>query len=399
MKRLILPRGASAGPLIVAALCLVASLLLGACALPPRMSAAVEPLFDDAAFAAPSVSIDAQSVLAMSPPMLAHLRDSIQPKLRGQSAHLGLVDALYTRNGLKLEYDGEMTRTAAEAFEARAGNCLSLVLMTAAFAREMGLPVRFQSVQAGETWSRDGDLLLFVGHVNIALGRSARGLRFADLLADWVTVDFLPTADLQRQRAWPIEEARVIAMYMNNKSAEGLAHGRLADAYWWARAAITQDRDFSNAYNTLGVVYLRHGQAQRAEAAFRVALELEADNPHTMSNLVQALQGLGRSAEAQAVALQLQRIQPSTPFGFFELGQQAMRQGDYALARKHFEQAARRGGEYHEFHFGLAQALVKLGEFDAAAKQLELAREASTTRRLQAIYAGKLERLRGQMLH
>jgi hypothetical protein len=31
-----------------------------------------------------------------------------------------------------------MTRNAAEAFEARQGNCLSLVIMTGAFARRWG---------------------------------------------------------------------------------------------------------------------------------------------------------------------------------------------------------------------------------------------------------------------
>ena len=51
-----------------------------------------------------------------------------------------------------------MTRNAAEAFDARSGNCLSLVIMTAAFAKELGLPVRYQNVFVDEAWSRSGDL-------------------------------------------------------------------------------------------------------------------------------------------------------------------------------------------------------------------------------------------------
>ncbi len=372
-------------------------LLLGACANQPRVTVPVDHLFDDSAFASPSQPIDPKAVLAMSPRMKDYLREQIAPRLRDQSAHTGLIEALYTRSALKLEYDAEQTRSVAEAFDARAGNCLSLVLMTAAFAREMNLPLRYQSVQVAETWGRDGNLLLFIGHINISLGRGLRDQRFSNLLADWVTVDFLPTADLRRQQTWQIDEARVIAMYMNNKAVEALARGSPDDAYWWARAAIAQDREFINAYNTLGVVYLRHAQPDRAEAALRFALTLEPDNPHTMDNLVQALHKQGRSSEAQALARQLQSIQPSTPFGHFELGQQAMRQGQHRLARQHFEQAVRRGGDYHEFHFGLAQALVKLREFDAAAKHLLLAQEFSGTRKLQAIYAGKLERLRGQL--
>ena len=374
------------------------AMVLSACALSPPLTEPIETYFDDAAFTAPTQPIDPAQVLAISPAMRAHLHNLIAPKLRWQSAHTGLIDALYTQNNLKLEYDSETTRNAAEAFEARAGNCLSLVLMTAAFAKEMGLPVRFQSVQAGETWGREGDLLLFVGHVNIAIGRSAKGLRTADMLADWVTVDFLPSADLQRQRSWPIDEARILAMYMNNRAAESLARGAIDDAYAWTRAALAQDRNFSNAWNTLGVVYLRHAQAGRAEAALKQALRIEPDNPHTLSNRVLALRGLGRNDEAQQLAAELQRLQPSTPFASLELGQLAMRRGDYVLARRHFEQAVKDGGDYHEFHFALAQALLKLGHAEAATAQLQQAQATSGSKRLQAVYAGKLERLRGALV-
>jgi len=374
------------------------ALLLGACTTPPRPDALPSQLFDDDAFAPPSVRIDASEVMAMSPRMKEHLQAHVLPRLRWQSLHDGLVNALYTRSKLGLRYDTEMTRTAAEAFDARAGNCLSLVLMTASFARELRLPYRFQAVEVDETWARDGDLLLFVGHVNIALGHGSPGVRVGAPGGDWMTVDFLPSADLRRQRMRPIDEATVLAMYMNNKSAEALAQGRIDDAYAWARAAIEQDRGFPNAYNTLGVVYLRHRQPDRAEAALRFALTLEPDNPHVLNNLASALRQQGREAEAQAVALQLQRIQPTTPFAHFELGEKALREGDARLARRHFEQALRRGGDYHEFHYALAQALVRLGEFAQAAHELELARSTSGTERLQSMYADKLERLRGQLM-
>ena len=74
-----------------------------------------------------------------------------------QGAQAGLVDALYRRAQLKLEYDAATTKTAAEAFDARSGNCLSLVLMTAALAHELQLPVRYQSAYMEEAWSRNGN--------------------------------------------------------------------------------------------------------------------------------------------------------------------------------------------------------------------------------------------------
>ena len=71
-----------------------------------------------------------------------------------------------------------MTRNAAQAFDARAGNCLSLVVMTAALAKELGLQVEYNSAYTEETWSRNGALLLRSGHINITIGR-----RFVDRTA------------------------------------------------------------------------------------------------------------------------------------------------------------------------------------------------------------------------
>jgi transglutaminase-like putative cysteine protease len=52
-----------------------------------------------------------------------------------------------------LEYDAEETLNASEAFDRKSGNCLSLVLMTAAMARELGLDVRFQNVRMDDSWT------------------------------------------------------------------------------------------------------------------------------------------------------------------------------------------------------------------------------------------------------
>jgi len=40
-----------------------------------------------------------------------------------------------------LEYESRVTRNASETYAARMGNCLSLVIMTAAFARKVGMRI------------------------------------------------------------------------------------------------------------------------------------------------------------------------------------------------------------------------------------------------------------------
>ena len=388
-----------AGPRLLGALLGALCILNSSCTSMPPPRSADASLFDDAAFGPPSVRIAADDVIALSPAMRRHLVEEIVPALGQRPAHTGLVELLYTRNQLQLTYDAEMTRNAAEAFDARSGNCLSLVLMTAAFARELGLQVRYQTVLADETWARDGNLVMVIDHVNVSLGRRTTGVGMSFMNTQWLTVDFLPSAELQRQRGSTIDESRVISMYMNNKAAEALASGRLDDAYAWVRGALAQDAGFGSAYNTLGVVYLRHGQPLRAQAALQQALSLDMGNVHALSNLVLALRAAGRHDEAQTAAARLERLQPDTPFGQHEMGLTALRRGDLASARRHFERALRDGGDFHEFHHALAQVLARQGDARGAARELELAAQSSGTRRLQALYAGKLQRLRDATAH
>src|SRR6266496_647355 len=122
---------------------LALSMLLAACASVP----ATEPpqrLFNDDVFLASSERIHAEDVFAISAEMKSYLETEFARGDHGKDRRRALFDALYKKGGLKLEYDLATTRNAAQTFEARSGNCLSLVIMTAAFAKEMGLPVRYQ---------------------------------------------------------------------------------------------------------------------------------------------------------------------------------------------------------------------------------------------------------------
>ena len=135
------------------------SLLLAGCASldhpPPPPSA----LFADARFAPPSEPVGARDLFTLSPDMRAYLQSSaFTSRLRTKGMRHGLVDALYSKSDLKLEYESSITRTASQTYAARMGNCLSLVIMTAAFAKELGMPVRFQSVAVDDTWSRSAGL-------------------------------------------------------------------------------------------------------------------------------------------------------------------------------------------------------------------------------------------------
>lgn len=372
--------------------------VLAGCASAPTATLDRAELFHDALFAPASESIDAQSVFALSPEMQRYLEERIKPRAFRIGSRAALMDALYERGELKLTYDTEQTRTAAQAFEARSGNCLSLVIMTAAFAKQLHLPVQYQSVLVDDTWSRSGGLMFANGHVNLVLGLRAFDTQFGNHDADLLVVDFLPTEDARRARARSISEGTVVAMFMNNRAAEALAQGRLDDAYWWAREAIAHTPTFMAAYNTLGVIYRRHGNAEHALRVLAYAQAVEPANTLVMSNLIQVLGDLGQTARAHDLAATLARIEPEPPFHYFDLGLEAMRAGNYFTAREYFAKEVARAAYYHEFHFWLALADYRLGHLNQARQHLNVAMENSTTRAEHDLYAAKLDWLRAHSL-
>ena len=366
--------------------------LLTACATQQPRVRPPEFLLDDASFSASSERISAAEVFALSDPMKRYLRTEIHSQLRQLGPQEGLISALYHKGQLKLQYDAGMTRNASQAFEARAGNCLSLVIMTAAFAKELGLQVRYQSAYLEESWGRSGDLLVRSGHVNITLDRKM-GDRNTIGNLDALTIDFLPAQSLRGLRTRDIQEEMIVAMYMNNKAVEALVEGRIDDAYAWAREAVRHSPEYLGSHNTLGVIYMRRGDLIRSEKVFSYLLEREAANARAMSNLAQVFGRQGRNLESAALLRRLAQIEPVAPFHYFNLGRAAMDDENYQLARDMFAKEVARA-DHAEFHFWLALANFKLGELEPARKHLMLAMENGVTRKERELYAAKLASLR-----
>ncbi len=372
--------------------------LLSACASRPVVPLQPGQFINDAAFQPRSAPAHTD-VFALSAAMRHFLDVDIGPQLHRMGSLDGFVEAIQSGQQLKLKYDSTVTRTAAEAFDRRAGNCISLIIMTAALAKQLTLPVYYQRVHSDDAWSRDGDILFRSGHVNLSLRWPLGDKLFSTDRNREVTVDFLPQEDVRGYKTSPLEERTVVAMFMNNRAAESLARGQLDDAYWWAREAITRDSGFLEAYNTLGVIYRRHGDLRAAERVSRQLLALEPENPTFISNLASVLAADGQQPEAQALLQKLQRIEPYPPFHFMDQAQLALKRGDFKAAIGLFKRELARDPDYHAAHFGLAAAYFQLGDFASAQQHLTAAMQNSTTRRDHELYAAKLERLRSYRTH
>jgi len=361
-----------------------------ACGTAPQAPAlSPQTLLHDESFTRPAQPVEPHEVFALDEAMHRYLRESAKGPLFAQDRAEWLVQSLYRHGDLKLEYDAALTRNAAQAFDARAGNCLSLVVMTAALAKELGLQVEYNSAYAEQAWSRNGGLLLRSGHINVTIGR-----RFVDRprgqgVRTW-TVDFLPADELRGLPVRSLDEATVVAMFMNNRAAEALARDAIDEAYWWAREGVLADPGFSGAINTLGVIYQRSGHAAAAERVFGELLRRQPDQAEALHNLAMLLEQQGRRAEAAPLRARLAALEPEPAYHWFALGQQALQRGDVRTARDLFAREVARADYSGEFHYWLAVTQYQLGETGAAQHHLERALALSASHNERDLYAAKL---------
>jgi Tfp pilus assembly protein PilF len=262
--------------------------------------------------------------------------------------------------------------------------------------------VRFQQVVIDEDWRRSGDMVVSSGHVNLSVRRRAHGSSGSGsgsgssaIMPDQaIIIDFLPGEAVQGYRSYQLEEATILAMFANNRAVEALLQERIAEGYWWARAALLRDPGFVPAYNTLAVIHQRHGEALLAERSWRMALQREPENVVAMRNLAPLLASQGRQTEADALLQRAAAIEPYPPFYFFERGMAALERKDHALARSMFAREVARAPYHDEFHFWLGIALLRLGQRDDARDEIMLAAQTSTSPDTGRLYAAKLDLLR-----
>lgn len=371
------------------------SLALAGCASTGPAPTPPTALFADARFGPPSTTIGADALFTLSPAMRDYLHSPVFAKrLRAQGPRQGLVDALYSKTDLMLEYESRQTRTASETYAARRGNCLSLVIMTAAFAKELGMQVHYRSVDVDDSWSRSGNLFLASAHINIGLGSQRMESPREAGMDRVLVVDFMPRSDTARLRTHELDEADVVALYLNNRAAESLVQDRIDDAYWWSRAAVLARPGAVVALNTLGVVYQRHGDLALAEQAFRSALTRAPESISVLRNLETVLLAQHRPLEAQELARRIAAIEPTPPYYHFDRGMAALKAGDYADAATHFAREVRQAPYNDEFRFWLGVAHLQLGQLRDAREHITVAVDYSTRADMRALYSAKLAHLR-----
>lgn len=313
----------------------------------------------------PPVTSEAE-VLALSPGMRAFLAAHVDAGGSNELKVHQLTRAIFDRSTFGLRYE-ETTRTAAETFRTRSGNCLSFSTMFVAMARALGLRAEYQEVDIPPEWSLDRDTFILNRHINVRVELQPIGM----LAVDFNIADFRASYDRRI-----LSDDQALAQYYNNVGVERMQQGDTAGALANFRKAVTDnDRNFSPAWTNLGTLYVRHSQFAYAEAAYVEALRADRGNLVAMSNLAHLYERLGDVDRASAYRRKAARHRWRNPYYRYQLARQAYDAGKYRAAIAHLKYAISQKRNEDRFYALLGMSYRQEGDERAARRWLEKARE------------------------
>ncbi len=345
---------------------------LASCMTTPEQEAPEDAAVLDALLLDVTVGDPQQIILALPPSVVAGLDDVIDPRwsqlrrLRELRAHL------FDVNRLHIQYAPGDTKTAAETFESRQGNCLSLSNLFVAAARYLDVDSGFKTVEIRPTWGQEGDTMIRYEHI-VAQG----------VLGNWseYIVDFLPDFTLDERPSARITDGQALALYHNNLGAEAVIKGDNERAVGQLLKAIKLWPNNADSWNNVGTAYKRMGESRLAELSYKRAFRLNRYKYSALVNLTQFYIEEGRRDEAEQFLDRVNRYYSRNPYFHFYLAQVHYNAEEYERAIGYLDAAVKLERDEPDFYLALAEFHRKLDDEEAALKFDVLADKAGEKRR------------------
>lgn len=266
--------------------------------------------------------------------------------------------------GRGLEYDPAVTGTADEVFASGRANCLGFTLLFVGIARQLGVEAGFFRADRGESYRREGDLIVISEH--ITAGYTAGG--------EERVVEFTLTPEVDYRRASRISDLTAWALFYSNRGAEALREGDPGEAVRWLEVAVRLDPQEASAWTNLGVARRRLGELAAAETVYRRAIEVDPDHLPAYLNLSGVLRLRGDGDASQEIVGLLDRGSQRNPYAYLVLGDASLEEGRLEDAARYYRRAVRLGRDKAEPRAAMGLWALSRGDERRARRWLRRAR-------------------------
>jgi tetratricopeptide (TPR) repeat protein len=324
------------------------------------------------AYDAALVTVTQEELFRLDPVLMRELKDPQVQRLSASKRLEHLLALLYGEQIKPFAYAAGHSTVAAETWQNKSGDCLSLTVLAYSMAREMNMVSQMQEVKVPVLFDRRGGVDFLNDHVNVLFRRSGPlNWLHGRLQPDDTVVDFEPQIGSNRE-GHALSDKGILSRYYNNIAAEHLVNGRQSLAYAYFKAAIMADPAFAASYSNLALLYQSAGLVADAEQWLRQAIEVSDETLVPLSSLHQLLLAQGRSAEAAHYGRLLQSRREMDPYYWIGLGLKYLQDGKNRESIEALEEAQRLTNGFEEVHRYLAVAYWRVGQQAQANEQLDL---------------------------
>ncbi len=196
-------------------------------------------------------------------------------------------------------------------------------------------------------------------------------------------LESLPPADrrkvVARMLTDPIKAVRIEAARVLAVSDKNDISGEYEQIYRKVLAEyidVQQNRaERGSSHLNLGLLYIQLGEFEKAEVAYKQAIELEPLFIPAYINLADLYRLQKRESEAEAVLRAAVALMPDNPDGYYALGLSLVRQQRMAEALTMLAAAAQQDQGHAHYHYAYGLALYSTGHAGEAIEVLEAAHE------------------------
>jgi Tfp pilus assembly protein PilF len=290
-------------------------------------------------------------------------------------------------------YKGD-TYTADLASTEHAGNCLSLAILTKAYASLVGLNVEYRKVNSAPIYFRENGIMTISSHVQTHVHAPPQSSDKINLFFSKVIIDYFPSS--RGVIGGVVSDDDFVSMYYQNLAAKALTANDLDMAYSLLAAAMQLSPNNIETLNTLAVLHKKFGKSEISESIYNHVLEHTKGSVSILSNYVILLEESNRYDEAALFEDRYMEIEDDNPYHWYDLANQAYAKENYWKALYLFTKSAEMAPYLHESFFGQAKSYFQLGNKNKASVAMQKASELAYTKSDEKLYSAKLHTLQSQ---
>ncbi|QYJ91271.1 transglutaminase domain-containing protein [Shewanella halotolerans] len=282
------------------------------------------------------------------------------------------------------------TYSANETLTHNAGNCMSLAILTKAYARLVGIEIDYIEETSSPLFFQSAQLGVISNHVKTKLMDPSFEPKPGSFYfyEPGLVVDYFPSRNSLSKGN--IDEAEFLAMYYQNLAADALELTHYRRAAWLAIEGLTLAPERVELVNLLAVIYRHLGSPKQAEALYLHGLSLAADDLNLLTNYKLLLANQGRQDEAASLQRRIDQAQDPSPFRWLMLANDYYQGADYHTALRYYTKAVELAPYMPQGYAGRAKTLYLLGKQAEAKEAITLAIDKTHQVDLERRYQAKL---------